>query len=155
MRIEFWVIGKTSDKFIDEGIQFYTKKIKYFVDLQLIVFQDIKNIKNDVLLKTKEAEKYLEKIKDDDFVILLDENGKEYNSRMFANFIEQRQNQSIKRLIFIVGGAFGFDEKLYARANMKIALSKMTFSHHLVRIIFLEQMYRAYSIIHNFPYHND
>lgn len=155
MKIEFWVIGKTSDKFIDEGILFYSKKIKYFIDLQFVVFQDIKHIKNDVLLKTKEAEKYLEKIKDDDFVILLDENGKEYNSRMFANFIEQRQNQSIKRLIFIVGGAFGFDEKLYARANMKIALSKMTFSHQLVRIIFLEQMYRAYSIIHNFPYHND
>ena len=107
------------------------------------------------MLKAKEAEKYLEKIKDDDFVILLDENGKEYNSRMFANFIEQRQNQSIKRLIFIVGGAFGFDEKLYTRANMTIALSKMTFSHQLVRIIFLEQIYRAYSIINNFPYHND
>ena len=155
MKIEFWVIGKNSDAFIDEGVQFYLKKLKHFGNIQFLIFNDIKAIKDDTVLKTKEAEKFIEKIKEDDYVILLDENGKEYNSRAFAHFIEQKQNQSLKKIIFIVGGAYGFGEKLYNRADAKISLSMMTLSHQLIRVVFLEQLYRAYSIIHHFPYHND
>lgn len=155
MKIDFWVIGKNNEKFIDEGIQAYLKKIKHFTEVNFQVFADIKGIKDSAILKEKEAEKYLSKIDTDDYVILLDENGNTFSSRKFAQFIEQRQNQSVKKCIFIVGGAFGFNDKLYQRANMKISLSNMTFSHQLIRIIFLEQLYRAYTIIHNFPYHND
>lgn len=155
MKLDFWVIGKNSDRFIDDGVNAYLKKIKHFTDVNFQVFADVKSIKNPLILKEKEAEKYLAKIEADDFVVLLDENGSTFSSRKFSNFIEQRQNQSVKKCIFIVGGAFGFDEKLYQRANAKISLSEMTFSHQLIRIIFLEQLYRAYTIIHNFPYHND
>jgi len=155
MKIDFWVIGKNNERFIDDGIQVYLKKIKYFTEINFQVFTDIKGIKEIVILKEKEAEKYLSKIESDDYVILLDENGTTFSSRKFAQFIEQRQNQSIRKCIFIAGGAFGFDKRLYQRANIKISLSEMTFSHQLIRIIFLEQLYRAYSIIHNFPYHND
>ena len=155
MKIEFWVIGKNSDKFIDEGVNAYLKKIKHFNDIQFHIFSDIKNIKETNILKEKEAEKYLSKIEPDDCIILLDENGDTLSSRKFAHFIEQRRNQSTKRCIFIIGGAFGFGDKLYKRSNYKISLSEMTFSHQLIRLIFLEQLYRAYTIIHNFPYHND
>lgn len=155
MKIEFWVIGKHRDAFIEQGTQFYLKKIKYFADVKELVFQDIKQVHEETQLKNKEAEKYLEKIKDDDFIILLDEKGQEYNSRQFAHFIEQKQIQSTKKIIFITGGAFGFGEKLQKRANHQIALSRFTFSHQLVRIVFLEQLYRAFSINHHFPYHND
>lgn len=155
MKIDFWVIGKNNEKFIDEGIQAYLKKIKHFTEINFRIFSDIKGVKEPKTLKEKEAEKYLSKIESDDYVILLDEGGTTFSSRKFAQFIEQRQNQSVKKCIFIVGGAFGFDEKIYRRANMKISLSEMTFSHQLIRVIFLEQLYRAYTIIHNFPYHND
>ncbi len=95
------------------------------------------------------------KLKPDDFLVLLDEKGKTFTSVEFADFIQKKEIQSVKKLIFLVGGAYGFDERLYERANDKISLSNMTFSHQLIRLIFMEQLYRAYTIQHNFPYHNE
>lgn len=155
MKIDFWVIGKNSDDFIEKGVQFYLKKLKYFNEVNVQIFADVKAVKESSILKIKEAEKYLSKIETDDLVILLDEKGVQMSSRKFAKLIEQKQIQSIKKCIFIVGGAFGFDERLYQRANLKISLSEMTLSHQLIRVVFLEQLYRAYTILHNFPYHND
>jgi 23S rRNA (pseudouridine1915-N3)-methyltransferase len=155
MKIELWMIGKTNDKFIAAGIDFYRNKLIHFEACNIVLFSDIKSIKDQNMLKQKEAEKFLEKIKSDDFVILLDERGSIFNSKQFADFMIHKQNLSIKKVIFIIGGAFGFDEKMYQRANAQISLSPMTFSHQLIRIIFLEQLYRAFTIIHNFPYHND
>ncbi len=155
MKIELWMIGKTNDKFIEMGIDFYRNKLKHFEACDIVQFLDVKSIRDQNILKQKEAEKFLEKIKSDDFVILLDERGSTFNSRQFADFIIHKQNLSIKKVIFIIGGAFGFDEKMYQRANAQISLSPMTFSHQLIRVIFLEQLYRAFAIIHNFPYHND
>ncbi|MEZ4880046.1 MAG: 23S rRNA (pseudouridine(1915)-N(3))-methyltransferase RlmH, partial [Chitinophagales bacterium] len=143
-------------KFIEAGVQTYLKKVNYFTKVEHRLFNDVKSVKDATVLKQKEAEQFIYQIKVDDYIVLLDEHGKQYNSRQFAEFIVNKQNiGSIKRLVFIIGGAFGFDDTLKQKANALLSLSNMTFSHQLARVIFLEQLYRAYSIIHNFPYHND
>ena len=107
------------------------------------------------IIKQLEAEKIISKLKSDDFLILLDEKGKSFSSVQFAQYIEKKSNQSTKKIVFLIGGAYGFDTKIYERANDKISLSDMTFSHQLIRLIFMEQLYRAYTILHNLPYHNE
>ncbi|MCB9033649.1 MAG: 23S rRNA (pseudouridine(1915)-N(3))-methyltransferase RlmH [Chitinophagales bacterium] len=156
MKVEIWWIGKHNEKFIEAGVQTYLKKVNYFTKVEHRLFNDVKSVKDATVLKQKEAEQFIYQIKVDDYIVLLDEHGKQYNSRQFAEFIVNKQNiGSIKRLVFIIGGAFGFDDTLKQKANALLSLSNMTFSHQLARVIFLEQLYRAYSIIHNFPYHND
>ena len=118
---------------------------------------DIKNAKNMDAnqLKTKEAAAVLEKLKSDDCLILLDENGKHYTSVDFSKFLEQKMQASHKRIVFLIGGAFGFSEEIYQRANYQLSLSKMTFSHQMIRVFALEQIYRAMTIMKNEPYHNN
>ncbi len=156
MQISFWVIGKTHFKEIIELETEFSKRISSYIPFTVETITGIKVQKEKELLKSEEAKKILSKLKPDDYLILLDEKGKRFNSREFANSIQKHLTYTTtKRLVFLVGGAFGFDQTLYNRANEMLSLSSMTFSHQLIRIIFLEQLYRAFSIIHNHPYHND
>ena len=156
MKIKLIVIGKTDDKSLQNLMQLYEKRIKAFVGFDFQVLRDIKNVKNlsESQQKIKEGDLLLAKLAPSDFVILLDENGKEYTSKKFADFLQKQMNSGIKNLIFIIGGPYGFCEAVYKRANAKIALSQMTFSHQMVRLIFLEQLYRGYAIINHHPYHH-
>lgn len=156
MKLKLIVIGKTKDKYLKEGIEDYKKKLSYFCKFELIEIPDLKKGKNfdENTLKTKEAELVQNHIGPDDTLILLDEKGKHFTSVEFSQFIERQQQTGAKNLIFAVGGAFGFSEELKSKAQL-VSLSKMTFSHQLIRLIFMEQIYRAHTIIHNFPYHNE
>jgi 23S rRNA (pseudouridine1915-N3)-methyltransferase len=154
MKIEFWVLGKTAFKYLDEGIQDYQKRLKRFTDFQIVILPDIKANDPKTFI-TKEAKQVLEKINPEDQLILLDDKGKNYTSLQFAEEIEKRQMLHQKKIIFLVGGAYGFDESVYKRANAMLSLSSMTFSHQIIRLIFLEQLYRAFTIIKGLPYHHE
>ncbi len=156
MKLEFWTIGKTNETYLKEGMAIFEKRIQRYLKLTSVLITDVKNAKNlkPKQVKQKEGEKILDKLQKGDFLILLDEKGKHFTSVKFAKFIEQQLNQSHHRIIFLVGGAYGFSEAVYSRANYTIALSEMTFSHQMVRLFFLEQFYRAMAILRNEPYHN-
>ncbi len=149
-------IGKTSKKYLQTGMDEYFTRIKHYIKFELIEVADVKIGQKEAVsvLKKKEAEAFLKHISEDDILILLDENGQNLDSVEFAQYIEKQLIKTSKRLIFTIGGAFGFSEEISTRANGKISLSRMTFSHQLIRLIFAEQLYRAFSIIHNEPYHN-
>lgn len=156
MKIELWVIGKTAFKYLDEGISIYEKRLKHYTSFDLVVIPDIKNPPLSIeALKTKEGELILNKLTKDDFFILLDENGKQNTSIDFSKFIEQQQMNATKRIVFQIGGAYGFSDAVYARANQKLSLSKMTFSHQMIRLFFVEQLYRAFTILKGEKYHNE
>ena len=157
MNIQIIVIGKTDQSYLIAGIDEYCKRIKRYINFDMQVIADIKNTKNinEIQQKNLEGEKILAKLNSNDFVVLLDENGIEYNSRSFADFISKQMLSSVKNLVFVIGGPYGFSKSVYDRANCKISLSKMTFSHQIVRLLFLEQLYRSFTIINNEPYHHD
>lgn len=155
MKIELWWIGKTFQDFTQKGCAAYLHRIKKFTSLEIIELQEIKGQTQPKTIKAMEAEKVIAKLKPEDYLILLDEKGKNLSSVDFASYIQKKDNQAVRKLVFLIGGAYGFDEKLYERANDTISLSSMTFSHQLIRLIFMEQLYRAYTILHNFPYHNE
>ena len=156
MKYELWWIGKTNAAYLKEGIEVYTKRLSKYTNFVIKELPDVKNAKNisHNELKTKEGKELIKRLEAKDFVILLDENGKSYSSVQFAKYIEKMQSASYSKVIFIIGGAFGFSAEVYQRAQGKIALSDMTFSHQMVRMIFAEQFYRAFSIINNEPYHH-
>jgi len=156
MKIEFWVVGKTQFQYLNDGIGIYDKRIKKYLPFQTVILPDIKNAKNlsESLLKEKEGKMILEKVDKGDLLILLDEKGKEFTSEKFALWVNQKLQHSAKRMIFLVGGAYGFSKDVYARGDQKIALSQMTFSHQMIRLFFIEQFYRALSILNNEPYHH-
>ncbi|GGH21529.1 23S rRNA (pseudouridine(1915)-N(3))-methyltransferase RlmH [Mucilaginibacter phyllosphaerae] len=156
MKITFITVGKTEDAYLKEGIEKYVKRLKHYTKLELVDIPELKNTKalTEEQQKAKEAELILKKITVQDHVILLDENGLEFTSVQFANYINKRSVSSSANLIFIVGGPYGFDQLVYQRANDKLSLSRMTFSHQMVRLFFVEQLYRAYTIIKGEPYHH-
>ncbi|MDB5129292.1 23S rRNA (pseudouridine(1915)-N(3))-methyltransferase RlmH [Mucilaginibacter sp.] len=156
MKITFITVGKTEDAYLKDGIEKYVKRLKHYTKLEMVDIPELKNTKalTEDQQKAKEAELILKKITVQDHVILLDENGMEFTSVQFANYINKRSVSSSANLIFIVGGPYGFDQSVYQRANDKISLSRMTFSHQMVRLFFVEQLYRAYSIIKGEPYHH-
>lgn len=156
MKITFITVGKTEDAYLKDGIEKYVKRLKHYTKLEMTDIPELKNTKalTEDQQKAKEAELILKKITPNDHVILLDENGMEFTSVQFANYINKRSVSSSANLIFIVGGPYGFDQSVYQRANDKISLSRMTFSHQMVRLFFMEQLYRAYSIIKGEPYHH-
>ncbi len=156
MKIKLLVIGKTDETSIRELIHKYTKRIKGFTSFELEIIPDLKNHNNlsQQLQKEKEGNLLLQKISSSDYVVLLDEKGQEMTSVGFADFLQKKMNTGLKNLIFIIGGPYGFSKEIYQRANAKIALSKMTFSHQIVRPVFLEQLYRGLTILHNHPYHH-
>ena len=157
MKIKLIVVGKTSSRFLNDGEKEYEKRLKHYISFEQLVISNIKNgnkfSTND--LKNKEGDLILTKLDKKDLVILLDEKGKVYSSKEFAEFINNMTINSVKKLVFVVGGAFGFSDKVYKRANYKISLSKMTFSHQMIRLIFKEQLYRAYTILKGEKYHHE
>lgn len=156
MKIECWCIGKTAERYLDEGIQKYKRKLPHYLPFEWVVLPDIRQAGklNPGQLKTKEAELVLSKLKPQDGLFILDERGKQFSSEELAKWIDQKLQAPYRRLIFLVGGAYGFDDAIYKRANGKLSLSKMTFSHQMVRLFWLEQLYRAMTILRNEPYHN-
>jgi 23S rRNA (pseudouridine1915-N3)-methyltransferase len=156
MKITFITVGKTEDAYLKDGIEKYVKRLKHYTKLEMTDIPELKNTKalTEDQQKAKEAELILKKITPNDHVILLDENGMELTSVQFANYINKRSVSSSANMIFIVGGPYGFDQSVYQRANDRISLSRMTFSHQMVRLFFVEQLYRAYSIIKGEPYHH-
>lgn len=154
MKIKLFVIGKTNFDFVNIGFKEYEKRLSRFVKFEYVVIKEGKsNNSNEV--KLIEAKNTIEKLSNNDYLILLDNNGKEYNSIQFANNIENKMSSISKDVIFLIGGAYGFDESIYQIAKEKISLSQMTFSHQIIRLIFMEQLYRAFTIINNHPYHNE
>ena len=144
MKVCLLVIGKTDAEFVRAGIAEYEKRLKYYIPYEMEVQQ-----------KEREGELIRGQLEASDFVVLLDERGNEYTSKAFAEFLAQKMLTSIKRMVFVIGGPYGFAEEVYKRANMKISLSKMTFSHQMVRMIFTEQLYRAMTILKGEPYHHE
>lgn len=156
MKITFITVGKTEDAYLKDGIEKYVKRLKHYTKLEMVDIPELKNTKalTEEQQKVKEAEMILKKLSSTDHLILLDENGMEFTSVQFANYINKRSISSSANLVFVVGGPYGFDQSVYQRANDKLSLSRMTFSHQMVRLFFVEQLYRAYSIIKGEPYHH-
>lgn len=154
MKITLILTGKTTDTYIAEGMSVYLQRLKHYAAFELMVLPEVKNLKLETAIKNKEAELQLKQIAPDDYLILLDEAGKQFTSVAFAQHLQQLMNRSIKQVKFLVGGAYGFSPSVYQRANEQIALSGMTFSHQLVRLVFTEQLYRAFTIINNEAYHH-
>ncbi len=155
MRISIWAIGKTDEKYLDEGIQKYINRLVHYTKVDLVTFKDVKPAPTTEETLKREAEMILSKIKTEDNLILLDEFGQMFRSVQFSAYIEKLQLQGIRHTIFLIGGAFGHHESIRARAQGSISLSKMTFSHQMVRLFFTEQLYRAFTIMRNEKYHND
>ncbi|MCC6371734.1 MAG: 23S rRNA (pseudouridine(1915)-N(3))-methyltransferase RlmH [Bacteroidia bacterium] len=156
MKILLLQIDKTQDSYLNEGIDNYAKRLGNYTLFEMLTINVPKNVRQRSFAEQKleEARLILKTIQPDDVLVLLDENGKEYNSVDFSKFIVQKQNASVKRLVFLIGGPFGFDAQVYQRANSKVALSQMTFSHQMVRLFFVEQLYRAFTIIKGEKYHH-
>lgn len=151
------VVGKTDAKHIQTGIDEYVSRLKHYIPFDIKVIPDVKNVKNLSVEQQKVAEGklILAQLEPSDLVLLLDEGGKMFTSREFANYFVKISASGVKRLVFIIGGPYGFSQEVYAKANSKISLSPMTFSHQMVRMIFVEQLYRAQTIIKGEPYHHD
>lgn len=156
MKIVFLTIGKTTQAFIREAVALYEKRLDRYVKYERVELPDIKNGAFPVeTIKKREGELILKYVKDSDRLILLDEKGKSFTSGQFASYLNQLIVTGTKTAIFAIGGAYGFSDEVYARANDKISLSSMTFSHQLVRVIWSEQIYRAFTIINGEPYHHE
>ncbi len=157
MNIDLIVVGKTDLPEVEQLVEMYAKRINHYAKFSLITLPDIKNTRNLAIKqqRTTEGEAILRQLGDSDYVVLLDERGAEYRSLEFAEWLQKRMNSGVKRLVMIIGGAYGFSDELYTRANAKLSLSKMTFSHQIVRAIFAEQIYRAFTILRNEPYHHE
>lgn len=157
MKVKFWMIGKTAEPYLEEGMAIYEKRLPHYLPFQCDCIPDVKQAKNldQEFLKLREGESILKKLDKRDFLVLLDENGKSYRSLEFAAQLERWSVQGIDSVVFVIGGAYGFSDEVYARANAKLSLSPMTFSHQMVRLIFLEQLYRACSINKGEPYHHE
>jgi len=152
MKISLLVVGKTSFPYIQQGIEDYAKRLKRWIDFEITVIKDSK-LQEVERIKKQEAEYLHEKIDNQDFVILLDERGRHFSSLEFAKKIEEFQERN-KKIVFVIGGAYGFDNSINDRANVQLSFSDMTFSHQIIRLMFMEQLYRAYTIIQGLPYHH-
>lgn len=157
MTITFIQVDKTQDSYLIEGSEIFLKRLKNYCVFELVTINVPKNVRmrSEKEQKSEEAKLILKEIKTSDCLVLLDENGKQMNSVDFSKFIAQKQNSGIKRLVFLIGGPFGFDPSVYERADFKLGLSLMTFSHQMVRLFFLEQLYRAFTILKGEKYHHE
>ena len=156
MNIRLIAIGKTDNKSLQTLIDDYTKRLSFYVKFDLEIISDIKNVKNlsEAQQKEKEGELILSKISATDQLILLDENGKTFSSVGFSEYLQKKMNSGIKTLVFVIGGPYGFSDLVYQKAQGKISLSEMTFSHQMVRLFVIEQIYRGFTILRNEPYHH-
>ncbi|MDN3605799.1 23S rRNA (pseudouridine(1915)-N(3))-methyltransferase RlmH [Kaistella yonginensis] len=157
MRINLVCMGKTDDKEITNLVKYYQSRLPKYWNFEIIEIPDVKNAKNlsPDLLKKEEGKLFLNLIENSDTIVLLDEKGTQFTSREFASKIDNWMNSSVKKVSLIIGGAYGFSEEMYERANEKMSLSKMTFTHQMIRLFFVEQIYRAEQILQGKPYHND
>lgn len=156
MKITLLVVGKTVSGYLKTGEEEYLKRLRFYGNIDYQLLPALKNVKSmsESQQKEEEGRLLLSKISASDFCVLLDEKGKMYASEAFADFLNQKNVSGLKNLVFVVGGAYGFSDALYRRADHKMSLSLMTFSHQMVRMIFLEQLYRAFTILKNEPYHH-
>ncbi|MBB2147033.1 23S rRNA (pseudouridine(1915)-N(3))-methyltransferase RlmH [Pedobacter sp. LMG 31464] len=156
MKITLIAVGKTEDKYLIEGIEKYLNRLKHYINFTILIIPDIKKTKNltEAQQKNKEAEFISKQLNPTDVVVLLDEKGKKHSSVSFATYLNKQMIGSVQNLVFIIGGPYGFDESIYKRANSSVSLSDMTFSHQMVRLFFVEQLYRAFTILKNEPYHH-
>lgn len=156
MTIKLLAIGKTDDPSLQKLIDIYSRRLRFYTKFEMEVIPDLKKAKNleEALQKQKEGELILSKVTTSDYLVLLDENGDQFSSEAFSEYLQKRMNSGLKQLIFVIGGPFGFSGDVYNRANSKLSLSKMTFSHQMVRLFFIEQVYRGFTILKNEPYHH-
>ena len=157
MNIKLVVVGKTEEKYLKEGIEIFEKRLKFYIPYEMIIIPSLKDTKNlsPQMVKDREGELIIKQVSKADKVVLFDEMGDEFRSIEYANFLQKNMNAGIKTMCFVVGGAFGFSDEVYKIANLKIAMSKMTFSHQMIRLLIVEQLYRAFTILKNEPYHNE
>lgn len=156
MKLQFWSIGKNNEPYVKAGIEDFTKRISNYFKVEWVILPVPKNagMMSEMDLKKKEGELVLQWLSKDDYLVLLDERGKQLSSEGLAQFIQVRANESTKKLIFLIGGAFGVDDVIFKRADYKWSLSQLVFPHQLVRLILAEQVYRACSILKNEKYHH-
>lgn len=157
MNIELIVIGKTDSKEVASLVEMYAKRVNFYCKFAITALPDVKNTRSLTVKqqRTAEGEMLLRQFAEGDYVVLLDERGEEMRSVEFAYWLQKRMNSGMRRLVLVIGGPYGFSEAVYARANAKLSLSRMTFSHQIVRALFAEQIYRAFTILHNEPYHHE
>lgn len=157
MKITFMYVGRTTDKRLEALTDNYVERIKHYQPFEVAVVPELKNAKalNEAQQKEKEGELILKKLQESDYVVLLDEAGRELRSLEFADYIEKKQQSVPRRLVFVAGGPYGFSQEVYARCQDKLSLSRMTFSHQMVRLFFTEQVYRALTILRGEPYHHE
>ncbi len=157
MKLTLLLVGKTTQDFVQKGLDEFCGRLKHYIPFEVEIIPDIKNTKNLSFdqIKDKEGELILKSLQAGDYLVLLDERGKEFSSLKFAEYLEKKTHTVPKRLVFLIGGPYGFSQKVYDASHEKISLSKMTFSHQLIRLIFAEQLYRAMTILSNEPYHHE
>ena len=157
MTADLIVVGKTDFAAVNSLVEMYLKRINFYLKFSIITLPHQRNTRNLTPKKKKkqEGELLLRQFGDGDYVVLLDERGCEYRSTEFAAWLQKRMNSGVKRVVFVIGGAYGFSQEVYERANSMVSLSRMTFSHQIVRAIFMEQIYRGLAILHNDPYHHE
>lgn len=157
MKIKLLAIGKTDDKNLQTLIEAYQNRLKHYINFEIELIADIKNVKNltEAQQKEKEGELILKKLTATDVLILLDEKGTAFSSVTFSEYFQKKMNAGVKQLVLVIGGPYGFSEAVYIQAQGKISLSKMTFSHQMIRLFVVEQLYRAYTILKNEPYHHE
>ncbi len=157
MKIILLAIGKTDNKQLNSIIEDYQKRLKHYINYQIEIIPDIKNVKNlsEKQQKEKEGELIISKLQSSDQIVLLDEHGKQFRSIEFSKYLQKKMNAGTRRLVFIIGGPYGFSEDVYNRSKEKISLSAMTFSHQMIRLFMTEQIYRGFTILKNEPYHHE
>ena len=157
MKITLLTVGKTDRDWVRQGLDIYVSRLKHYIPFSMVEIPELKNVSalSKDQIKTKEGELILKNIRPTDDLILLDEHGKEYTSVELAKVIQEKISYTGKDMVFVIGGAYGFSPEVYSRANSKISLSRMTFSHQMVRAIFAEQLYRAFTIMKGEPYHHE
>jgi 23S rRNA (pseudouridine1915-N3)-methyltransferase len=155
MKLSIWAIGKTDEKYLKEGIEKFLQRLAHYTKVEIVEFKDVNHGQTADETIKREATMILDKLKNDDYLVILDERGAELTSVGLSTYIEKLQNQSIKSCVMLIGGAFGHHSTIRERANYSVSLSKMTFSHQMVRLFLVEQIYRAFTIIKNEKYHNE
>ena len=157
MNIDLIVVGKTDSREVEALVEMYSKRVNRYCKFAITTLADVRNTRNMAPSRQKqlEGEAILKCLSDGDYLVLMDEHGSQYTSMEYAQWLQKRMLSGVKRLVLVIGGPYGFSEEVYARSNQKISLSKMTFSHQIVRAIFAEQLYRAFTILNNEPYHHE
>ncbi|MDA9333571.1 23S rRNA (pseudouridine(1915)-N(3))-methyltransferase RlmH [Polaribacter sp.] len=157
MKIKLLAIGKTDNKNLIAHIDEYQNRLKHYIKFELEIIPDIKNVKNlsEVQQKEKEGELILSKLQNTDQLVLLDDKGNAYSSIQFSQYLQKKMNSGVKQLVLVIGGPYGFSEAVYKKSTGKISLSKMTFSHQMIRLFIVEQLYRGFTILKNEPYHHE